>query len=124
MCGQVTLFYGSSNPDEFVYQRELSQYEDWCITSQGVRKSVKNMFCEGTGYVVMFGPPIMIRNICKELINKGFDPDHIYVSTERMMQCGIGACGHCNIGGVLVCKHGPIFSYKQLLNMHFYEDPF
>jgi NAD(P)H-flavin reductase len=30
------------------------------------------------------------------------------------MKCGIGKCGHCNIGPVYVCKDGPVFSYSQL----------
>jgi len=31
-----------------------------------------------------------------------------------MMQCGIGKCGHCNIGDKYVCKDGPVFSYEEL----------
>jgi len=30
------------------------------------------------------------------------------------MQCGIGQCGHCNIGKKYVCKDGPVFRYDEL----------
>jgi NAD(P)H-flavin reductase len=33
---------------------------------------------------------------------------------ERLMQCGIGKCGHCNIGKKYVCQDGPIFTYEEL----------
>ncbi len=29
------------------------------------------------------------------------------------MKCGIGKCGHCNIGAKFVCVDGPVFSYSQ-----------
>ena len=124
ICGKVSLFYGSSSPKELVYKREIPTYDDWCILSQGVRKSVEPLICKGLGSVVMVGPSIMMKNICKTLADKGFHKDQIYISIERMMKCGVGFCGHCNIGGVLVCKHGPIFSYEQIVNSNFYEDPF
>ena len=25
------------------------------------------------------------------------------------MQCGIGLCGHCQLGPTLVCRDGPVF---------------
>jgi NAD(P)H-flavin reductase len=30
------------------------------------------------------------------------------------MQCGIGQCGRCNIGGKYVCKDGPVFRLDQI----------
>ena len=36
------------------------------------------------------------------------------LSIERIMKCGIGICGHCSCGGLLVCKHGTVFSAEQL----------
>jgi NAD(P)H-flavin reductase len=124
ICGKVTLFYGSSSAEELLYKREIPSYADWCMLSQGVRKSVKPLICKGVEWVVMVGPSIMMKNICKSLADKGFHKDHIYISNERMMKCGVGFCGHCNMGGVLVCKHGPIFSYEQILSSNFYEETF
>ena len=31
----------------------------------------------------------------------------IHVSLERNMQCGVGLCGHCQLGPLLLCRDGP-----------------
>ncbi|MGZ6340018.1 MAG: iron-sulfur cluster-binding protein [Candidatus Limnocylindrales bacterium] len=33
---------------------------------------------------------------------------------ERHMECGIGLCGHCQMGRFFVCKDGPVFRLTQL----------
>jgi NAD(P)H-flavin reductase len=38
----------------------------------------------------------------------------MYLSVERNMQCGIGRCGHCQLGPTLVCRDGPIYSAADL----------
>jgi NAD(P)H-flavin reductase len=48
------------------------------------------------------------------LIFKGHKPDNIFISMERRMKCGIGHCGHCQIGAKFVCKDGPIFSLPDI----------
>ena len=30
------------------------------------------------------------------------------------MQCGLGFCGHCQLGPTFVCKNGPVFTYNQM----------
>ncbi|MFW6190773.1 MAG: hypothetical protein ACOC49_03910 [Candidatus Bipolaricaulota bacterium] len=30
------------------------------------------------------------------------------------MSCGIGMCGHCQLGQYYVCKDGPVFTYDQV----------
>ena len=37
-------------------------------------------------------------------------------STSRWsgnMRCGIGLCGHCQLGRLLVCRDGPVVSYAE-----------
>ncbi len=36
------------------------------------------------------------------------------LSLERYMKCGIGLCGQCSCGGLMVCKDGPVFTGKEL----------
>jgi NAD(P)H-flavin reductase len=36
------------------------------------------------------------------------------VTLERHMECGIGLCGHCQMGQYFVCRDGPVFSIGQL----------
>jgi len=60
------------------------------------------------------GPEIMIRFTIRELKGCGLPEEQIYVSMERNMKCGIGHCGHCQLGGVFVCKDGPVFRYPEV----------
>jgi sulfhydrogenase subunit gamma (sulfur reductase) len=58
---------------------------------------------------VVCGPPIMIKLTAAALTESGWPDESIYTTLEAKMQCGIGQCGRCNIGGKLVCKDGPVF---------------
>ena len=40
-------------------------------------------------------------------------PERIYVSLERNMQCGVGHCGHCQLGPTLICRDGPVYRYDD-----------
>ena len=57
------------------------------------------------------GPEPMMRNGAKELLRKGVAANDIRVSLERNMQCGIGWCGHCQLGPLLLCRDGPVVGY-------------
>lgn len=58
------------------------------------------------------GPEPMIRFAAQVLLRKGIPAGDIRVSLERNMQCGIGLCGHCQFGPILVCRDGPVVSYE------------
>lgn len=57
------------------------------------------------------GPEAMLRHGAAALIDKGVAASDIRVSLERNMQCGIGWCGHCQLGPLLLCRDGPVVSY-------------
>jgi NAD(P)H-flavin reductase len=71
---------------------------------------------------MMCGPSIMMHFALIELQKKGFDEEFIFASMERMMQCGVGYCNHCNIGNKYCCIDGPVFSAKDLAQMPIKED--
>ena len=48
------------------------------------------------------------------LLGRGLSADRAYVSMERNMQCGIGHCGHCQLGPTLVCRDGPVYSWEEV----------
>jgi NAD(P)H-flavin reductase len=33
---------------------------------------------------------------------------------ERNMKCGIGLCGHCQLGRFFVCKDGPVLNCADM----------
>lgn len=57
------------------------------------------------------GPEPMMRACAEILLDKGLQRSDIQVSLERNMQCGIGWCGHCQLGPLLLCRDGPIVGY-------------
>lgn len=63
---------------------------------------------------MMCGPEGMMVAAANELASRAIEPAQIYLSMERNMQCAIGHCGHCQLGGHFVCKNGPVFSYPEL----------
>ena len=48
---------------------------------------------------------------------RGVEDDRIFISMERNMKCGVGLCGHCQIGPTFVCKDGPVYPYSQMRNV-------
>ncbi len=128
--GKIILFYGARTPADLAFRRE---YERWRQQGAEVHLTVDVGTAGWTGNVgvvtilfdrvkldfkkeiaVVCGPPIMIRFAVEKLLQVGYKPENIYVSLERKMRCGVGKCGHCNIGHYYVCKDGPIFSYQQV----------
>lgn len=57
------------------------------------------------------GPEPMLRFGAEALLTKGVAAHNIRVSLERNMQCGIGWCGHCQLGPLLLCRDGPVVGY-------------
>ena len=48
------------------------------------------------------------------LRDAGVSRERLFVSLERHMQCGIGLCGHCQMGPFFVCRDGPVFALTEL----------
>jgi len=126
--GELTLMYGARTPKDIVFKKEIETWkkhvdvhltvdvgdETWKGTVGVVTVLFKEIEVDPKNTVaVMCGPPIMMHFVTKELLKLGFPEDQIFLSLERLMKCGIGICGHCNIGRKYVCKHGPVFTYKE-----------
>jgi NAD(P)H-flavin reductase/formate hydrogenlyase subunit 6/NADH:ubiquinone oxidoreductase subunit I len=60
------------------------------------------------------GPERMMQATAATLLDRGLRPERIYVSLERHMECGVGLCGHCQMGRFFVCRDGPVFSLAEL----------
>jgi len=68
-------------------------------------------FDPSTSSALICGPEIMMRLTARALVDRGIDPGRIRVSLERNMQCGLGWCGHCQLGPFLLCRDGPVLPY-------------
>jgi sulfhydrogenase subunit beta (sulfur reductase) len=60
------------------------------------------------------GPERMMQVVATTLVDRGLPPDRIYLTLERHMECGVGLCGHCQVGPLFVCRDGPVFALPEL----------
>ncbi len=63
---------------------------------------------------MMCGPEGMMRVAADNLLARGLAESQLYLSMERNMQCAVGRCGHCQIGGAFVCRDGPVFNWGEV----------
>ncbi|SDD79260.1 FAD/NAD(P)-binding protein [Glycomyces harbinensis] len=63
------------------------------------------------------GPEIMIRVCAGALVERGVPAESIQVSLERNMQCGVGWCGHCQLGPYLLCRQGPVRRWDHVADL-------
>ena len=129
--GHIKILYGAKTPDALCYKEELGSWGevpdtevlltvDWPDKTWNKHVGVvtdlwKQTEVNGKNAVAFVcGPPIMIKFAVIELQKSGFADNDIVMTLERYMKCGIGKCGHCNVGELFVCVDGPVFSYEQI----------
>ena len=66
---------------------------------------------------MMCGPEGMMRVAADNLLQRGVPESRLYLSMERNMQCAVGRCGHCQLGGSFVCRDGPVFDWGQVKSL-------
>ncbi|MBS1147430.1 MAG: hypothetical protein H6R08_1606 [Proteobacteria bacterium] len=66
---------------------------------------------------MMCGPEGMMRVAADNLLQRGVPESRLYLSMERNMQCAVGRCGHCQLGGSFVCRDGPVFNWGQVKSL-------
>jgi len=60
------------------------------------------------------GPERMMEATTIALAGRGVTRDRVYVTLERHMECGLGFCGHCQMGRFFICRDGPVFRLSDL----------
>jgi sulfhydrogenase subunit gamma (sulfur reductase) len=130
--GAVRILHGVKTPHDLLYHE---RFETWrqhpdtkvYLTSDRADKNWQYHVGVVTGLfhevridptrtaVLMCGPEIMMRLGAPILIDRGIPATSIYVSLERHMECGIGLCGHCQMGPYFLCKDGPVMRYDRVV---------
>ena len=62
---------------------------------------------------MMCGPEGMMHAAADSLLARGLPESRLFLSMERNMQCAVGRCGHCQVGGAFVCRDGPVFNWGE-----------
>jgi len=133
--GEVNTLFGCRSPQERIFIGQLAEWDkskDMCFMETvdrvpddswqgnvGVITTLfpKISFNPAATYAIVVGPPIMYRFVITECLKKGLADDHIIMSLERRMKCGVGKCGHCQINGLYCCQEGPVFTYAQVKSL-------
>ena len=68
----------------------------------------------GRATAFMCGPERMMQATAATLERLGVTPAATWLTLERNMACGVGTCGHCQLGPFFVCRDGPVFSLAEL----------
>jgi NAD(P)H-flavin reductase len=127
--GAVAVLYGARTPRDLLYLDGLvgwgrgadvevtvdSAGGDWMGHVGVVAKLVAGASVRPertTAFVC--GPEIMMHFTVAALLERGLAPERVFLSMERHMDCGVGLCGHCQLGPTLVCRDGPVYSYAEL----------
>jgi NAD(P)H-flavin reductase len=124
------VLVGAREPSQLVFAEDLAAWEQ---RGAVVRTTVDRAGPEWRGRVglvttllndagfdpancraLMCGPEIMMRFTARALEELGVSLESIWVSLERNMQCGLGWCGHCQLGPLLLCRDGPVVRYGDV----------
>jgi NAD(P)H-flavin reductase len=133
---KVQLLYGACSEEDLLFASEYDKWRsglDFFLTLDKPKgdpgKNLPSKWKCQTGVVTnlfekvriyrnavafLCGPSVMYKFVIKKLKELNFKDEDIYLSLERRMHCGVGACNHCAVGSFSVCKDGPVFSWAQL----------
>ncbi len=129
--GKIVLLYGARSPRDLLYRRELERWRgrfdlvvevtvdhadpSWRGHVGVVTRLIPEVsFDPWNTLALVCGPEIMMRFTAQALLDRKVPPENLYLSLERNMQCGVGLCGHCQLGPFFVCKDGPVFAYPRV----------
>ena len=131
--GRVILLYGCKEPRELLFRDEIlsllnrddveflhtvdscPENEEWSYNIGVITTLIPKVdFDPEKTWAVVCGPPIMYKFVIADLKKRKVPDDHMLLSLERRMKCGVGKCGHCQINHIYVCKDGPVFNYSKI----------
>ena len=129
--GRVAILYGARTPSDLIYVKELAKWRgrfdlEALVTVDAARNGwrgpvgtvttliPRSRFDAAHALAFVCGPEVMIRFTVAALLDRGVPRERIHVSMERNMKCGVGLCGHCQLGPEFVCKDGPVFPYPRV----------
>ena len=134
--GALTIFQGVKHSDDLIFRKQYALWQkspntqvhiaadkagpQWPWSVGYVTDMISSLaFNPKNTVAMMCGPEMMMHAAIDALVNKGLLEEDIYLSMERNMACGIGLCGHCQYGGLFVCKDGPVFAYPVIKDLFY-----
>jgi len=129
--GAVRLYLGARTPRDRLFVAEMAALAgrvdvevteivdragpDWLGRVGIVTQLFDQARWDGTRVTAFVcGPERMMQATTSTLARLGVDPAATWLTLERNMACGVGTCGHCQLGPFFVCRDGPVFSVAEL----------
>lgn len=129
--GKVVLCYGSRGTHDILYEPLLHQWRGRFdmqvhVTVHSAHAGYRGRVGSVANLVKIarFDPEHTTAYVCRSetmtrpavqaLHDRGVTSDRIHVTLERNMKCGVGFCGHCQMGGSFMCKDGPVYRYSDI----------
>jgi anaerobic sulfite reductase subunit B len=128
---RLVLLVGGRTPEQIIFTDDLRR---WAGAGATVETSVDVAVPGWAGHVgvvttllpdapfepsravaLVCGPEVMMRFTVRGLEDRGVARSTIRLSLERGMQCGVGLCGHCQLGPLLICRDGPVVTYTDAI---------
>jgi NAD(P)H-flavin reductase len=130
LFGRIVLIAGARSPAEFLYREQLAAWANepgleveltvdlpvagWNGQVGFVTEPLARLDVKPTRTIALLcGPEPMLRFAANALLRKEVPAANIEISLERNMQCGVGLCGHCQLGPLLICRDGPVVNYER-----------
>ena len=125
----ISVLYGARTPRDLLYTDELdgwNQAAEVAVTVDTADSQWRGRvgvvpkliaaadFRGAAAHAFVCGPEVMMDFTVQALVNRGVPPERIHLSMERHMECGVGLCGHCQLGPALICRDGAVFSYAEI----------
>ncbi len=129
--GRLILLYGARTPGDLLYVQELDRWRGrpdldvrlivdaaagpWDGQVGVVTKLLDRApFDPDATTAMVCGPELMMRFVAQGLLEQGLPLEDVWISMERNMRCGVGLCGHCQLGPTLICRDGPVYRWDEL----------
>jgi len=129
--GRVAVLYGARTPADLLYVHQIETWRRRLDVDVAVSVDAAPATWRGNVGVVttllprvafdpsdtvamVCGPEVMMRFAAAALAERGVASGSIWLSLERNMKCGVGLCGHCQLGPILVCRDGPVMRHDQV----------
>ena len=132
--GSIKILQGVKHSDDFIFRKQYALWQQtrdtevriaadfagpkWPWAIGYVTDMIKSLTLHPSATIAMMcGPEMMMHATIGALTAQGMAENDIYLSMERNMACGIGHCGHCQYGGLFICKDGPVFAYPKIKSL-------
>jgi len=128
---RIHLAYGARTPGDRLFVDELDRLTasgvidvaqtvdragpEWLGRVGVVTQVIDRVLCSCDRTIAFIcGPERMMQATVGVLHEREIPDERVFVTLERHMDCGVGLCGHCQLGGYFVCKDGPVVSLAEL----------